>query len=171
MQRERISILKIITYAALLVLLHLVETSSGVHWRILGFRLDVLPAVMAAVALLDGPVEGVILGLITGVLYDIGFTGTEGMYPLYFMLFGVGAGLFSHRYLRKIFPSMLLITACSMLFLDLFRYGFLVLMGTSSSFLIFMRMACGETLVTLIFTPAVYLAVRFISRRFEALSR
>ncbi|MGE4549487.1 MAG: rod shape-determining protein MreD [Intestinibacillus sp.] len=171
MQRERIPALKIVIYAALLVLLFLLETANGMPVRVFGIRADVLPCVMAAVALTDGPVEGCIIGILTGVLYDAGFAGAEGLYPLYFMLFGTAAGFFSQRYLRRIFPSMLLLTASAMLLLDLLRYGFSLLTGKNGPFLLFFQAACGETLIAAAFSPVVYLIVRAVSRRFEWMTK
>lgn len=171
MQRERIPVLKIVIYAALLVLLFVLETANGMPVRVFGFRVDVLPCVMAAAALVDGPVEGCILGLLTGVLYDAGFTGPEGLYPLYFMLFGTAAGFFSQRYLRRIFPSMLLITAVSMLLLDLMRYGFSLLLRNNAPFLLFFQAMCGETLIAAVLSPFVFLLVRGISRKFERMAK
>ena len=171
MQRERIPVLKMILYTVLLILFYVLETANGMPVRIFGFRADVLPCVMAAVALMDGPVEGCVLGLLTGVLYDVGFTGPEGLYPLYFMLFGTAAGFFSRRYLRRIFPSMLLITAASMLLLDLMRYGFSMLLGKNAPFLLFFQAACAETLIAAVLCPIAYLLVCAVSRRFERMAK
>lgn len=167
MQRERIPMLKLVLYSVLLIVLFVLETAHGIPLRVFGYRIDILPCVMAAVALMDGPVEGCILGVLTGILYDAGFSGPEGLYPLYFMLYGTAAGFFSQRYLRRIFPSMLLLTAGAMLPLDLLRYAFSLLTQAGTPFLLFFQAACAETMIAVILSPLIYWIVRGISLRFE----
>ena len=62
MQRELISIPKILLYIAFTVFLFVFQTSIlGAH-PLFGYHLDLLPAAVAAAALLDGPVEGAAVG-------------------------------------------------------------------------------------------------------------
>ena len=98
----------------------LYSLSSSTCWRrrtglgglhLFGARLDLLFSVPAAVALFETPAVGAAVGLMTGILYDLAGTGVEGLLPLYFMLFATFAAAISGRYLRRIWPSHLLLTA------------------------------------------------------------
>ncbi|MFQ9126047.1 MAG: hypothetical protein ACLR4Z_03610 [Butyricicoccaceae bacterium] len=58
MQRELISIPKMLLYALVTVLVYVIQTSVfGAH-PLFGYHVDLLPAAVTAAALLDGPVEG-----------------------------------------------------------------------------------------------------------------
>ena len=112
MQRERISIPKIVLYIVVALLLYVLQSSWFGMWSIRGYHLDLMPALVAAAALLDGPAEGVIVGVAVGLFYDLGFVGIDGLYPLFFILFGLVAGAMSRLTLSGTYISMLLMTAC-----------------------------------------------------------
>lgn len=166
MQRERPPVLKIVLYILFLILVYVLETAN-MPLSVFGFHIDLLPCIPAAVALMEGPLLGGLLGLLTGVLYDVGFVGVDGLFPIYYMLFGIAAGALSMRFLRRMFPSMLLLNTCGMLIISLFRYGFTVLLAGGTSFPLAFQSMCGEILVTVALSPIVYLPVRAIARRFD----
>ena len=82
MQRERLSIPKIVLYILVALTVYVLQTTLFGAWSIRGYHLDMLPALVAAAALLDGPMEGVIIGVVVGLFYDLGFIGIDGLYPL-----------------------------------------------------------------------------------------
>lgn len=166
MQREQISIPKILLYILAVLLLYVLQTSWFGTWSIRGYHLDLLPALVAAAALLDGPTEGVIVGVAVGLFYDLGFIGIDGLYPLFFMLFGLIAGAMSRLTLSGSYVSMLLMTAVEMLVLGLVRYFVYLLPQAGASFLLVLQQIVGGTLLTCIFCFIVYLPMRRISRIF-----
>lgn len=166
MLRERPPIFKIVLYVLFLVLVYVVETAH-MPLRLLGFHIDLLPCIPAAVALMEGPALGGLLGLFTGVLYDVGFVGVDGLFPIYYMLFGIVAGVVSMRFLRRMFPSMLLLSTCGMLLVGLIRYGFSVLLFSGAPFPLAFQSMCGEILVAVALSPVIYLPVRTIARKFD----
>lgn len=166
MQRERISIPQIVLYLLLALILYVLQTSWFGTWSIRGYHLDLLPAIVAAAALLDGPVEGVILGVAVGLFYDLGFIGVDGLYPLFFMLFGLVAGALSRLALSGSYVSMLLVTAFEMIVLGLIRYFVYLLPQAGASFLLVLQQIVGGTLLTCVFCFIVYFPMRKISRIF-----
>ena len=110
---------------------------------------------------METPAVGAAVGLMTGILYDLAGTGVEGLLPLYFMLFATFAGAISGRYLRRIWPSHLLLTAGGMLILrglqfvaggDGWRQAYPVLP--------FLRSMYGEILAAIVLSPLIYLPAR-----------
>ena len=111
MQRELISIPKILLYIAFTVFLFVFQTSIlGAH-PLFGYHVDLLPAAVTAAALLDGPFEGAVVGLLAGVLFDVGLVGMDGIYPIWLMLYGLLGGLISRTALAGGFLSMVLMNA------------------------------------------------------------
>lgn len=166
MQKEQPVIVKYIVYLLFLILLYAIETAN-IPLEIFGVRIDLLPCVPAAVALMEGPVLGGFIGFMTGMLYDIGFIGVEGLFPIYYMLFGIAAGALSMKFLRRMFPSMLLLNTCGMLILGLVRYGLSLMLISKVPFPLVFQAMCGEILLTIILSPIVYFPIRNIARRFE----
>ena len=159
MQRELISIPKMLLYALVTVLVYVIQTSVfGAH-PLFGYHVDLLPAAVTAAALLDGAV----VGLLAGVLYDVGLVGMDGIYPIYFMLYGLLGGLISRTALAGGFLSMVLMNAFEMLLLGMLRY-FVQLMREGASFLLVLHQTVGGTLVACMLCFIVYLP---ISRAFS----
>ena len=155
MQRDRTTTYKIVIYAVFLVILYLLETATGLGGlHLFGARLDLLFSVPAAVALFETPAVGAAVGLMTGILYDLAGTGVEGLLPLYFMLFATFAAAISGRYLRRIWPSHLLLTAAAIL-------------GQAYPVLPFLRSMYGEILAAIVLSPLIYLPARTLARRFD----
>ena len=157
MQRDRTTTYKIVIYAVFLVILYLLETATGLGGlHLFGARLDLLFSVPAAVALFETPAVGAAVGLMTGILYDLAGTGVEGLLPLYFMLFATFAAAISGRYLRRIWPSHLLLTA-----------GAAAILGQAYPVLPFLRSMYGEILAAIVLSPLIYLPARTLARRFD----
>lgn len=166
MQREQLSIPKILLYIVIALLIYVLQTSLFGAWSIRGYHLDLLPALVAAAALLDGPTEGVIIGIVVGLFYDLGFVGIDGLYPLFFLLFGFIAGVMSRLTLSGSYVSMILMTAFEMILLGLLRYFSYLLPQAGASFLLVMRQIIGGTLLACVFCFIVYWPMQKISRTF-----
>ena len=166
MQREQLSIPKTLLYLVFALVFYALQASLFGTWSIRGYHLDLLPALVTAAALLDGPMEGVVVGVTVGLLYDVGFIGVDGLYPLFFLLFGLIAGAMSRLTLSGSYVSMLIMTAVEMVVLGLVRYFAYLLPQTGASFGLVLRQIVGGTLLTCVFRFVVYLPMRRISRRF-----
>ncbi len=166
MQREQLSIPKILLYILFALLIYVLQTCLFGTWSIRGYHLDLLPALVAAAALLDGPVEGVIIGVTVGLFYDLGFIGIDGLYPLFFLIFGFIAGEMSRLTLSGSYVSMVLMTAFEMVVLGLVRYFAYLLPQTGASFGLVLRQIIGGTLLACLFCFIIYGSMQKISRRF-----
>lgn len=164
LKEHRLPVKRIACYVLVLLAVFLVG-AAPVPLEIQGYRIDLLGCVTAAISLMEGPYLGMAFGILTGLFYDIGRSGVEGFYPMYYMLFGIAAGIFANRFLRRIFPSMLLLTAAAVIGVDLFRLFGLVLLQQRFDLLYYAQSSCGEALLTVLLSPLVYLPIRTIYHR------
>ena len=167
MQREHISIPKLIAYVLFSVIIFALQTGTFCGMRIFGSAVDLLPALVTAAALLGGPAEAAVVGLTVGICYDLSFTGVDGLYPLFFLLFGYAAGKLCQRLLTRNYISMLILTAFECVLL---RYLF-SLMHAGASFLIVLRQLAIGTVLTCLFCFIVYLPLRRLSGKSRKRSR
>ena len=123
MQREHISIPKLIVYVLFSVIIFALQTGTFGGMRIFDSAVDLLPALVTAAALLGGPAEAAVTGVTVGICYDLSFTGVDGLYPV-FLLFGYAAGKLCQRLLTRNYISMLILTAFECVLLGLLRYLF-----------------------------------------------
>ena len=104
--------------SALLVLVcFLLQFSRGTRLTLWGSSPDVLPFLFAAVALFEGPYVGAIFGFTGGILLSVNSTASEALLSMYYSLGCLGAGFFASRYMRRVFPTLLM---CG-IFLSLFK--------------------------------------------------
>ena len=162
MQREHISIPKLIAYVLFSVIIFALQTGTFGGMRIF--------ALVTAAALLGGPAEAAVVGLTVGICYDLSFTGVDGLYPLFFLLFGYAAGKLCQRLLTRNYISMLILTAFECVLLGLLRYLF-SLMHAGASFLIVLRQLAVGTVLTCLFCFIVYLPLRRLSGKSRKRSR
>lgn len=167
MQREQVSIPQMVLYILFALVFYAAQSSLFGAWSIRGYHLDLLPAFVAAAALLDGPAEGAVMGIVIGLLYDLGFSGLDGLYPIFFMLFGMVSGAMSRLTLSRNYVSMLMINAFQMILIDLVRYFCYLLPQKGAPFLLVLQQTVGSTLLATVLCFVVYLPMRKISRKFS----
>ena len=83
--------------------------------NIAGIEPDIIVCTMASIALLEKNMTGAVIGLVCGLVLDVFFIGTIGLYALPY--FAVGAGLFfacrQLRYVDRFFlPALIVFCAC-----------------------------------------------------------
>lgn len=168
MQREQVSIPKIILYILFALIFYAVQSSTFGTWSIRGYHLDLMPLFVAAAALLDGPTEGAIMGVVIGLFYDLGLGGVDGLYPIFFMLFGMIAGVMSRLALSRNYVSMLIVNAVEMFLIDLLRYFCYLLPQKGASFGLILQQTLGSTLLASLVCFVVYAPMLKISRKFSS---
>ncbi len=167
MQREQTSIPKMLLYIILVMLVYAVQSSLYGTWSIGGYHIDLMPSFVASAAMLGGPVEGLIVGITVGVFYDLGFVGTDGLYPIFFMLFGLVAGALSKLALSRSYVSLVLMNIVEMVLLGYIRYFAWLLPRTKASFLLVSQQILGGTLLASLFCFVSYFPMMNLSRRFD----
>lgn len=166
MQREHVSVPKIICYLLLMLIYYGLQTSLLRGFSIRGFHLDLLPCFVAVAALHDGPIEGLFMGMAVGIFYDLGLSGLDGLYPLLYMLFGFVSSYVGQRILSKNYVSTLILTAVEMLLIGLARYFAFLLPSSGASFLLVMQQLLGDIVICLVFCFLVYTPMRALGKRF-----
>lgn len=164
MHREQLSPARLIWYLLYLIVLYALQTSLFGTWSWRGFRIDLLPAVPAAAALLGGTVEGALVGAAVGLFYDIGLSGVDGVFPLVLLGLGLAAGALCQRAVPPSGAAMVLLSAGFCSVLGLLRY-LLLLQRYGASFGVALQQLLGSTVLCCVLCFVVYLPMRAISRR------
>lgn len=155
-------------YALLVLVCFLLQFSRGTRLTLWGASPDVLPFLFAAVALFEGPYVGAIFGFAGGILLSVNSTAPEALLSMYYSLGCLGAGFFASRYMRRVFPTLLMcgifLSLCKTLLSFFFFYA-LVYEAHSPGLLL---TAGKSLLLSLPFSLVVYLIVKHIHSRFTA---
>lgn len=163
---DRYTILKYSSYALLMLGLFVLQSSRGTAIHLWGATVNAMPFLVAAVALLDGPFAGGVLGFFAGVLLTVNGTGVEGFSSLLLSLFGVGFGLFGAHYLRPVILSALSGGLVCMVVESVFRYVFHDLLMYGMSLPVALGLFGARLLLSLPAGALTWLLVRAVHRRF-----
>lgn len=123
-----------------------------------------LPLAVVAVAVLEGASGGAGFGLGVGLLGTAVYYHTGGGFVVLMTLLGLGTGLLTQYVLRQDFLGCLLCSALSLGILDVTRI-LPRLLYQRESLEAMLRVAGGEILWSLVFTPLVYAIFLWVFRR------
>ena len=151
-------------YALGLLLVWVLDAYILPRYPLLGISPMLLPPALAAVAVLEGAFAGTGFGLAVGLLWELAYPGGFGGLVLFMALAGLATGALSQYALSQSLPGCLLCTAGVLAALDSLR----VLRGLitdAAGLTALLQVAVPECLLTLVWTPLVYLLFRTIFNR------
>ena len=151
-------------YTLGLLLVWVVDAYFLPRYPLLGISPMLLPPALAAVAVLEGALAGSGFGLAVGLLWELAYPGGFGGLVLFMALAGMVTGALSQYALSQSLPGCLLCTAGVLAVLD----GLRVLRGLityAAGLPALLQLAIPECLLTLAWTPLVYLLFRTIFNR------
>jgi rod shape-determining protein MreD len=121
-----------------------------------------LPFALAA-ATHKGEVEGAVISIICGILFDISINSPFGAYTFFFMVFGVSAGLLSRFLLQKSWFNFMFIVGISSLLIQFFDFFFnYILVGYSCVGVIFLTHHLLCAIYTTVISPIFYFGLKKI---------
>ena len=134
------------------------------RYPLLGISPMLLPPALAAVAVLEGAFAGTGFGLAVGLLWELAYPGGFGALVFFMALAGMTMGALSQYALSQSLPGCLLCTAGVLAALDGLRVlGRLI--ADAAALPALLKVAVPECLLTLVWTPLVYLLFRIIFNR------
>ena len=151
-------------YALALMLVWIADAYLLPRYPLFGLTPMLLPAALAAVAVMEGTLAGCGFGLAVGLLWEAGYAGGFGGMVLFLALMGLAAGALSQYVLSQSLPGCLLCTAGILFLLD----GFRVLRGlitNTATLYPLLAVAVPECLLSLLWTPLIYLLFRVVFNR------
>lgn len=149
-------------YAALFLLVVVLQTVIFGHARFFGVKLSLIPVCIACIAMHTGSENGALFSLIAGAFWML--DGADGgvLYILLFPVCGAVVGYLCDRYLIRSFLSALLMCLMTLLFVQLSLFAFRVFLGTAELSMI------GPVLVqvwlSMLVCPVLYPTARIIRK-------
>ena len=123
-----------------------------------------LPAAVAAVAVLEGGFAGTGFGMAVGLLWELAYPGGFGIMVAAMALAGMLIGISAQYSLSQGLPACLLCTGCLLAVMD----GLRILKGlitNSAGLAAMLQVAVPEVLLSLCWTPVVWLLFHAVFRR------
>ena len=155
--------IRILTHAAMLYLLYVLQALVFSRLPILGVAPLILPLAVVGVALFEGPEWGGWFGLAAGVFCDVAL-GSTALFTVVLTAIGLGVGLLSTYLLSRGFPSYFLCAGAALLVIAVLQL-FPLLIFLRQPPLALLWVAGLQTLYSVIFTVPLYYLARGLGRQ------
>lgn len=155
---------KWLVYALGILPIWLLDAFILPRYPLWGITPMLLPPAVVAVSVLEGAYAGTGFGLGVGLLWELAYPGGFGGLVLAMALVGTATGAAAQYVLSQSLPGCLLCTASVLVLLDSLRV-IRGLITETASFPVLIQIAAPECLLSLAWTPVVYLLFRTIYRR------
>lgn len=151
-------------YALALIPVWLVDEFILNRIPLFGIIPMLLPLAVVSVAVLEGSVAGAGFGMAVGLLWELAYPGGSGILVFGMTVAGMLTGSIAQYALSQSFVSCLLCSAGVLGMIDAARIlrALFVQMETLD---VLLQVAASEILVSLCFTPVIYLLFRMVFRR------
>ncbi len=154
---------RVLACAVGIVLCFVVESSLSIRISVLGAHFDLLPPLVASAAVCLGSPAGMICGIVAGLMYDCSGAEVEGLYPLYYMCWGILGGLIGERHRVRQLNTIVILSIAMTVLLSLIRYLFYFQFVMDTSLIFVIKAIVASALLTMIVCPLVYWIVRAIA--------
>lgn len=155
---------KWLVYALGLLLVWLLDAYILPRYPLWGITPMLLPSAVVAVSVLEGAYAGTGFGLGVGLLWELAYPGGFGGLVVAMALVGTVTGGAAQYILSQSLPGCLLCTVAVLAVLDGLRIA-QGLITETATLPVLLQIAVPECLLSLAWTPVVYLLFRTIYRR------
>ncbi len=118
---------------------YLAQTTLMADIRIAGVVPNLLLVVVALVGYINGRTQGMITGLILGLIYDCQYAGVIGLYALFYMCLGYVNGICHKIFFRDDYTLPVIMVTASSLALGFMTYVFEFLLRSRLNFNYYLR--------------------------------
>ncbi len=154
---------KVIAYAILISVCFVLQSSFFSYLQLADVVPNLLIILTASAALINGSIEGCLVGFFSGLLLDVIIGPYLGLYALGFTLCGYLAGIFNRIFYKEDITFPVLVIAASDLFYGFYLYltGFLI-RGRLNILFYIRRIILPEAVYTVIVGIFLYRIILFI---------
>lgn len=159
--------MRIAVIGSLLVIIHILESTLFQYIRIGGIGPNFMIMLIVSFALLRGSKEGMAIGSVAGLLYDISFGLHIGPTLLSYMFIGFVCGKFNKNFYRENFIIPFICTLVSSLFYSMINILSFVLRGQLHFGYFIKAIVIPELIYTITLSLIVYQIAYLINERIE----
>ncbi len=163
---------RIIATSLILIINIVIQSTILQHISIRGVIPNTAVITIVSFALLRGSASGAITGFFSGLLYDVLFGNTMGLYALLGMSAGWLCGKFNTNFYRENYFLPAVLSCTAVLLYDCAIYLFGVIQGVSFSYIsLLFNIILPEAVYTAVFVIPVYRIVFAVNEQLESRER
>ena len=157
---------KYCAYGLLLLAVFILQSSRGTAVTLWGFKMDLIPFFVTALALFEGPYAAGSFGFAAGLLCASNSPILDGLYATYYGLLGAVCGVFALRYMRRVLPSALLLGVGAALLKGVIAYLFYYGLVYQAPIGRMALLLLGDTALSAVPSVLIFFIIRAIDLRF-----
>ena len=165
MMEKRRFLIKWFFYIALLWIFAVLQFMVFSRLRIGGTAPNLLPLLVVAVAVFEGPRGGGVYGFAAGLLLDAFQYPAEGFFTLFLMLGALAASVLTRRLFRRSLPIALLLSFLMLVYINLLYFLVFALVTGRAGPMALLTVCLPEILVSMPASAVFYLLVRGVHQR------
>lgn len=159
---------KILTYAVLILFFLLLQCSFFNYFRLADVVPNLLMILTASIAIINGSLEGCVVGFFSGLMLDLLFGPYIGMYALGYLIGGYLTGITNRIFYKEDITFPILMIAAADLFYGFYMYivGFMI-RGRLNILFYLRRIILPEVVYTVIVAIFLYRLILFITEHLQ----
>lgn len=169
-KKSKINIARWFVFLLLLLLIDMLQNTSGLFPQVFGARALLLVPAVACLGMFEKETAGALFGLFAGLLWDTVSVQHSGFNSVFLMIFGCFCGLMvSHLMQNTLLSALILGAGGSVLYVLLYWLFFLALPRDADMWQVLVRFYLPSALYTILTAPFLYLILRFIRKHMRAI--
>lgn len=162
-KQQKILLVRRGIFVLLILLAHLLQNTPGWFPAFFGIRAYFLLTFTVCLGLFEREIAGAMFGLFAGALWDTVSPLGDGYHAFLFLLVGAVCGILINTVMRNnLITALLLNFAAHLLYAALYTVLFVSAQGVDGAGWLFLRYFLPSAVLSVLFTPIVYLLVRFV---------
>lgn len=154
--------------AVLVIVFFLLQSTVFQALSLANIKPNLLIILTASFGFMRGTKEGMLVGLVSGLLIDIQFGSIIGFYGLIYLLFGYTNGLFKQMYFDEDIKLPLILISASNFVYGLIVYFFRFMLRGEFDFLHYLnRIIIPELIYTFVIALGLYPLILWVSKKLE----
>lgn len=159
---------KVLVYGGLILLFVLLQCSFFTHLSLADVVPNLLIILTASVAIINGSMEGCLVGFFSGLLLDLMFGPYLGMYALGYLLCGYLTGIGNRIFYKEDITFPVLMIAAADLFYGCYMYVFgFMIRGRLNILFYLRRIILPEAVYTVIIAVFLYRIILIITEHLQ----
>lgn len=165
MQRTRANnSLRYLGYGLLTIAVFVLQSSRLIDISLFGASADLMPFLVAALAVYEGPYVAGVMGFLSGLLLSIHSLSIEGLDSLFLSVFGVVFAFLAATYFRENILLCVLGGSVCLFVTELLKYVFYYLLADGVGLVVGLTYIVGKLILSIPGSFIVVLVIRRIAR-------
>lgn len=163
---DRFRVVKYTAYALEILIMYIIQSTPNLMLEVFGGRPVLLVPVAITIAVFEREIPAVVLGVICGLITDMGYSGAVGYYGIMLAITCFAVSNLMANYIRTNLLTVMIVSTISIPIIIFLQFVFYyVFVGYTDIWGFFVKHYISRIIYTWAFTPVFYAFNRFIALR------